>query len=155
MNRTVFTLATVMILLFFLLTNYDRFFFAVHFLEATIYLVVLLLLFYGIEDWAYGIGTLAPLFWIVLALLSGPLHLGLRALGKLVTFQGVENPVNFLSGLIFLGALALTISCGRSFYRNIWGTQGAWRTALLSVVVVGVYYAVLVAALLRLARPAS
>ncbi len=155
MNRTVFALATVMMLLFFVLSNYDHFFFSLHFLEALIYIVVLLLLFYGVEDWAYVIGVVAPLFWIVLTLLSGASVPGLRALWRLVSLQGVQNPVNFLSGLILLAALGLIVVSARSFHRDIWGRRGALRTAVLATVVVGIYYGVVVATLFHLARPTS
>ena len=84
-NRVVFTLATAMMLLFFLVSNFDRYFFTLHFLESLIYLVMLLLLFYGLEDWAYVMGVVAPLVWIALTLLSGTSLSGLQALGQAVS----------------------------------------------------------------------
>ena len=56
-EKTIFTLSAVLMVLFFWLSNYDRFFFAVHFLQASFYLILLLLLYYGLEEWAYVMGV--------------------------------------------------------------------------------------------------
>ena len=154
-HRLVFTLATVMMLLFFLVSNFDRYFFTLHFLESLIYLVMLLLLFYDLEDWAYVMGVVAPFYWIVLTLLSGTSLGGLRALGRAVTLQGVESPVDLLGGVAFVVGIVLMVASARSFRREVWGTKGALRTVVLASVFVGVYYAVLVYALIRQASPAS
>src|SRR3989338_916628 len=146
-HRLVFTLATVMMLLFFLVSNFDRYFFTLHFLESLIYLVMLLLLFYDLEDWAYVMGVVAPLYWIILTLLSGTSLAGLRALGRAVTLQGVTSPVDLVGGIALMAASA------GSFRREVWGTKGALRTAVLASLFVGVYYAVLVYAMLRQASP--
>lgn len=152
-NRTVFTLATAMMLLFFLVSNFDRFFFTVHFLESLIYLVILLLLFYGLEDWAYVVGFVTPLVWMVLTLLSGTSLMGLRALGQAAVSFSIPNPADFLSGVIMVVGLVLMVASARAFRREVWGARGALRTALLGSGLVGVYYAVLIFALLRQATP--
>lgn len=152
-NRTVFMLAALLMMLFFLASNYDRFFFVFHFLEALIYVVVLLLLFYRLDDWAYVIGFLTPLFWIGMTFLSGTLLTGLGALLRLFTFRPIDDPLGLVGGLVFLAGIALMVVCARSFRREVWGRRGALRTVVGSVVVVGVYYAVLVTTLLRMASP--
>lgn len=154
-HRLVFTLATVMMLLFFLVSNFDRYFFTLHFLESLIYLVMLLLLFYDLEDWAYVMGVVAPFYWIVLTLLSGTSVSGLRALGRAVTFQGMAAPVDLLGGTALVVGIALMVASARSFRREVWGMPGALRTAVLASIFVGVYYAVLVYTLLRQASPAG
>jgi len=152
-NRVVFTLATAMMLLFFLVSNFDRYFFTLHFLESLIYLVMLLLLFYGLEDWAYVMGVVAPLVWIALTLLSGTSLSALQALGQAVSFQGVRSPVDLLGGTALMVGIALMAACARAFRREVWGTKGALRTVVLASLIVGVYYAVLVYAMLRQASP--
>ena len=152
-NRVVFTLATAMMLLFFLVSNFDRYFFTLHFLESLIYLVMLLLLFYGLEDWAYVMGVVAPLVWIALTLLSGTSLSGLQALGQAVSFQGVRSPVDLLGGIALVVGIALMAASARAFRREVWGTKGALRTVVLASLIVGVYYAVLVYALIRQASP--
>lgn len=152
-HRLVFTLATVMMLLFFLVSNFDRYFFTLHFLESLIYLVMLLLLFYDLEDWAYVMGVVAPLYWIILTLLSGTSLAGLRALGRAVTLRGVTSPVDLLGGVALVVGIALMAASAGSFRREVWGTKGALRTVVLASLFVGVYYAVLVYAMLRQASP--
>ena len=152
-HRLVFTLATVMMLLFFLVSNFDRYFFTLHFLESLIYLVMLLLLFYDLEDWAYVMGVVAPLYWIILTLLSGTSLAGLRALGRAVSLQGVTSPVDLLGGVALVVGIALMAASAGSFRREVWGTKGALRTVVLASLFVGVYYAVLVYAMLRQASP--
>lgn len=152
-HRLVFSLATGMMLLFFLISNFDRYFFTLHFLESLIYLVMLLLLFYDLEDWAYVMGVVAPFYWIVLTLLSGTSVSGLQALGRAVTFQGMAAPVDLLSGTALVVGIALMVASARSFRREVWGTPGALRTVVLASLFVGVYYAVLVYTLIRQASP--
>lgn len=152
-NRSVFILATVMMLLFFLVSNYDRFFFTVHFLESLMYLVILLLLYYGLEEWAYVMSFVTPLVWIVLTLLSGTSLMGLRALAQAVREQRVAFPAEFLSGVILVAGIALMGASGRAFKREVWGRREALRTAVLGTALVGIYYAILIVALLRLSRP--
>jgi len=154
-NRLVFTLATVMMVLFFLVSNFDRYFFTVHFLESLIYLVMLLLLFYGLEEWAYVMGVVAPLVWTALTLLSGTSVAGLRALGRAVSFQGVSSPVELLGGVLLVVGVALMVASARAFRREVWGTKGALRTVVLASLIVAVYYAALVYALLHQASPGS
>src|SRR3972149_1308936 len=124
-HRLVFTLATVMMLLFFLVSNFDRYFFTLHFLESLIYLVMLLLLFDGLEDWAYVMGVVAPLVWIALTLLSGAALSALQALGQAVSFQGVRSPVALLGGTALMVGVGLMAACARAFRREVWGTKGA------------------------------
>jgi hypothetical protein len=88
-NRGVFTLATVMMVLFFLASHYDNSLFLLHFLEAVIYAVILILLFYGLDEWAYVMSFLTPLLWTILTALTGTLFLGLSSLWDAVTFQEV------------------------------------------------------------------
>lgn len=152
-NRAVFTLATILMVLFFLVANFDRYFFTLHFLESLIYVVMLLLLFYDLEDWAYVIGFVTPLLWMLSSLLSGALGLGLRALGRLLTLQPVTNPIDVLSALVFLVGLMLMASSAWAFRREVWGQPGALRTAVWATVVVWIYYAALIAIMFRMATP--
>ncbi|MGH9788059.1 MAG: hypothetical protein ACRD4U_05090 [Candidatus Acidiferrales bacterium] len=142
-NKTVFTLAAILMALFFWLSNYDRFFFLAHFLQASFYLIVLLLLFYGLEEWAYVMAVVAPLVWIVLAALAGIATSGVRGLGGLVSGGGLENPVDTVAGFILLGSLALLVASARVYKREVWGRPGALRSALGAIAVVGGYYLVL------------
>lgn len=154
-HRTVFALATVQMVLFFLVSNYDHYFFMLHFLGSLIYILMLLLLFYDLDEWAYVMGFVAPLFWIVLALLGGTLQASLRGLWQLVRVPGTANMLDVLGGLVLLMGVALMVASGGAFRREVWGRPGALGIVIWSTVVVGVYYAVLIAALYRMASPGA
>jgi len=152
-NKAVFTLAAILMALFFWLSSYDRFFFLAHFLQAGFYLIVLLLLFYGLEEWAYVMAVVAPLLWIVLAALAGIATSGFRGLGQLVSGESLVRPVDTVAGLILLGSLALMVVSARVYKREVWGAPGALRSAIGAILVVGGYYLVLLYAYLRIATP--
>ncbi len=152
-EKTIFTLAAVLMALFFWLSNYDRFYFGMHFLQASFYLILLLLLYYGLEEWAYVMAIVAPLLWIVEAWLLGILGAGLRGLGGLVTGQGFTNPVDTVGGLVFLVTVALMVASAVMFRRDIWGRPGALRTTIGAILVVGAYNAVLAYIYYRISAP--
>ncbi len=152
-NKAVFTLAAILMALFFWLSNYDRFFFLAHFLQAGFYLIVLLLLFYGLEEYAYVMSVVAPLLWVILAVLAGIATAGLSGLGRLVSGGDLERPVDVVAGFILLGSLALMVVSARVYKRNVWGAPGALRSAIGAILVVGGYYLILLYAYLRIASP--
>lgn len=152
-SRLVFTLSALLTILFFALSNYDRYFFPLHFLEASMYVVVLLLLFYRLEEWAYALAFLTPLLWLALAFLQGILWAGLRGLGELAGLQTPFSTIDVLAGLIALSALALVAASGWAFRREVWGRPGVLWPTVCSAVIVGAYYGLLIFVLFRLARP--
>ena len=154
-NKTVFALATVMLVLSFLVSHFERFFFTLNFLESLIYLAILLLLFYGLEEWAYAVGIAAPVFWMALAWAGGLLGGSLGEFARTVSGGGVQSPTRFLGILVFVGAMLLFLACAHAFRRDVWGTQGALRVLLGGVLAVGLYYALLTYIYLNMARPAG
>ena len=152
-NRAVFTLTALMAVLFFLASHYDNYFFLLHFLETAIYLTVLLLLFYGIEEWGYSMAFQAPLLWIVLGVLGGTLIGGLEALGEMVRFQPLESPARLVNGLLFITGIALSLTSGRVLWKEIRGRPGAVRAFVGSLLVTGAFYAVVIFTLLRMVEP--
>ena len=61
--------------------------------------------------------------------------------------------MDLLGGTALMVGIALMAACARAFRREVWGTKGALRTVVLASLIVGVYYAVLVYAMLRQASP--
>ena len=53
-------------------------FFLIHFYQTTIYVALLILLFYMEDRWAYRIGMLTPSAWRVMALATGMLRAAIR-----------------------------------------------------------------------------
>lgn len=66
-------LAGAQVFCFLLLSHLEPDFFLIHFYQTTIYLALLILLFYMEDRWAYMIGLLAPAAWLVMAFATGML----------------------------------------------------------------------------------
>lgn len=147
-NRTVFGLAASMGVLSFLVSHYDQYFFTLHFLEALIYLVILLLMFYRLEEWAYVIGIASPVFWILLAGLGGVFGENLGEFARAMT--GGESPVRFIGGVMFFVSLGLLVASTRAFFRTVWGTPPAKRILLVGFALVAGFYGSLVYALYQM-----
>ncbi len=154
-NKTVFALATVMLVLSFLVSHFEQFFFTINFLESLIYLAILFLLYYGLEEWAYAVGIAAPVFWIVLAWAGGLLGGSLGEFARAISRREIQSPTWFQGTLVFIGAVLLLLACAHAFRRDVWGTQGALRVLLSGVLAVGLYYALLTYLYLNMARPAG
>ncbi len=149
-EKTIFALSAALMVLFFLMSNYERQFFVVHCLQASFYLIVLLLLYYGLEEWAYVMAFVAPIPWIVVPLWSAA---AAGSLGTLITPPQVWSPVDVLGLGIFLGSIALLGVSGWTYKKDIWGRPGALKTALGAIAIVGVFYAVLIGVTFRIAAP--
>jgi len=152
-NRPVFTVAAVMAVLFFLASHYDNYFFLLHFLETAIYLTILLLLFYGVEEWGYSMAFLAPLFWMVLGILGGTLQGGLAALGEAARMQPVESAGRLVNGLLLITGVALSLLSGRVLWKEIRGRPGARWAFVGSFLVTGAFYTIVIFTLLRMVQP--
>lgn len=58
--REIAALAGLQVLCFFLLSHFEPSFFLLHFYQTTVYLAILIMLFYMEDRWAYMIGIVAP-----------------------------------------------------------------------------------------------
>jgi hypothetical protein len=96
---------------------------------------------------------LAPLLWIVLAILGGTLQGGLAALGEVVRMQPVESPVRLVNGLLFLAGIALSATSGRVLWKDIRGRPGALWAFIGSFLVTGAFYAIVIFTLFRMVEP--
>ena len=61
-----------------LLTHLEPDFFLIHFYEAIVYIGILVMLFYMEDRWAYMIGILSSIIWLVYAYVSGILSDSVR-----------------------------------------------------------------------------
>ncbi len=152
-NRLVFGFSVVLVVLFFLLSNFERYFFLLHFLQSALFLVILVLLFYRLEEWAYVLGFLTSLLWLLLAVLQGMFFAGMRGLGQLAQLKAAENPIDAVTGVIVLAQAALAVTSGYAYRKESWGLPEAKRAALWGAAIIGVYYTLLIYALFRLSRP--
>jgi hypothetical protein len=143
-HRGIATLAVAAIASFLLLSRYDPQFFLMHLYESGIYMVLLFLLRYEEEEWAYVLGIAAPAAWLVLISAT---NLGgiLRQMSRVIEFRRPDYPANLIGGVAMLLSLLMLGSCVYRWRQARWGFRHAWRTVGVIATIVVVYYGVLVA----------
>ena len=143
--RDLATLASLQVICFLLLTHLEPDFFLLHLYQAIIYMAILLMLFYMEDRWAYMLGILAPVAWLLLAYASGLLG---GALGQLLRLANRSdwpgNGVSLLAALTALLAVLMVVFCGLRWRRSFHGLGYGWSTFLTCLGVVVVYYGILV-----------
>jgi hypothetical protein len=153
-HRGIASLAVALGLCFLLLSHYDPQFFLIHFYESLIYLAIVLMLFYFEDRWAYMMGIVAPAAWLVLTGLWG----GLRGLTVQISpaFHPGSSffPTGLLTSFVIVLSVALIACCVSRWRHEFTGLGKGRSTLLVSLAVVGAYYAVLVLWILRWPPPA-
>lgn len=148
-HRGIASLTLALGLCFLLLSHYDPQFFLIHFYESLIYLAIVLMLFYFEDRWAYMMGMVAPAAWLGLSAAWG----GLRGMSLHVSpvFHPGSSffPAGLLTALATVLSVALIVSSANRWHREFTGLGKGRSTLLVSLAVVGVYYAVLVLWILR------
>jgi len=142
--RDIATLSALLIICFLLLTHLEPDFFMFHLYQTIIYIAILVMLFYLEDRWAYMIGILAPLAWLVLAFETGMLGAALRQLFKLTSGRMVTNEVSLVAGITALLSVVMMIFCGYRWKRHYSGLGKGLSTFLVSLAIVTAYYAILV-----------
>ena len=146
MNKRNFQLALLLSVgmagLSLMLTFYDKFFFQEHMAESLIYIAILLLMFFRLEEWAYGLGIMTPIFWILLAFFIGRLgdDRGIQLFDGLLGRVGAEK---LLASYMLVGAIALFSASANAYRRVIWGTPKALQRLVISFALVGAFYAII------------
>src|ERR1700745_2668841 len=69
--RDIATLAATQLVCFLFLTHLEPDFFLVHLYQSILYIAILVMLFYMEDRWAYMIGMLASVVWLVMAYATG------------------------------------------------------------------------------------
>jgi hypothetical protein len=142
--RDIATLSALQVLCFLLLTHLEPDFFLFHLYQTIIYLAILLMLFYMEDRWAYMIGLLAPMAWLVLAFESGLLGAALRQLFRLSRAQAVSNQVSLVAGITALLSLLMIGCCAYRWKRHYSGLGKSLSTFLICLAIVVGYYGILV-----------
>lgn len=108
-------------------------------------MAILLMLFYMEDRWAYMIGMLAPVAWLILAYASGLLGGALRQLLRLADHkEWPGNQMSLLAAITALLAVLMIVFCGLRWKRSFHGVGKGLSTFLVSLGVVVVYYGILV-----------
>ena len=143
-HRGIAGLAVAAIVSFVLLSQFDPQFSLLHIYESAIYMVLIFLLYYEQEEWAYVLGVAAPAAWLVLISAS---NLGgiLRQAERVIRFERPDSPANLIGALAMAISLAMLVTCVYRWRHARWGFRHAWRTISVIAVMVAAYYGVLVA----------
>jgi hypothetical protein len=143
-HRGLATISGAMMFCFLMLAGVDTPFFFLHFYESMIYLAIVLMLFYLEDRWAYMLGMLAPVIWVVLMLLNGQLWGALRQPVNYFS-QGLQpTGVGMVTLLTAVVAVMMFVGCLRHWRREFAGLGKGWSTFLVSLVIMLVYYGILI-----------
>lgn len=148
-HRGIASLALALALCFLFLSRFDAQFFLIHFYESLIYLAIVLMLFYFEDRWAYMMGIVAPAVWLALTVTWAGVRGVAHQISLAFTPGNAFFPTGLLTALTILLSLALIGSCAKRWRREFTGLRKGSSTFLVSLAVVGAYYAVLVVWILR------
>jgi hypothetical protein len=163
-HRGIATLAGLLMFCFFLLSHLDPGFFLYHLYQSLIFLVIILMLFYFEDHYAYMLGMIAPSAWLLLIFATGLLGGAMSQFWMILTFRigkavpvtpGIVqheaqfNPVSFLAGITALLAVAMIGFCAQRWKREYAGSGKGLTTFLVSLGIVVVYYGVMILFFIR------
>lgn len=143
--RDIATLSGLQVLCFLFLTHFDQEFFLLHLYQSVLYVAILIMLFYMEDRWAYMIGMLAPVVWLVMAFATGLLGGAARQLGLMLSGGAPTNVVSLLAAATAVLAVLMIVFSARHWAREYAGLGKSLSTFAVSFGVVAVYYAILAA----------
>jgi hypothetical protein len=141
--RDVAGLAGAQVACFMLLTHLEPDFFLIHFYEAIVYIGILVMLFYMEDRWAYMIGILSSIIWLVYAYVSGILSDSVRRIAGL---RGSPSNADFIAAAALITGLIAVLmitSCVRHWIKEYSGLGKTFSTFFVSLGCVAVYYGIL------------
>lgn len=144
-HRGIATLSAGLMLCFLLLSHFDPQFFLIHFYESLIYVVIVLMLFYWEDRWAYTLGVVAPASWLFLTFVARGFGEFIRQFAGLFRSDVAADPTGFLGGVISVLSVALIVNCAYRWKKEFAGLKKGARTFAVSFGVVAAYYAVMIA----------
>ena len=144
MHRGLATLSGTLMMCFLLLSQADMNFFHLQLLQSAIYLVVILMLFYFEDQWAYMVGMIAPAVWLVLAFGLGTLGGGVREVGRLVSGRTRIDQIGVLDFVTAGFCVLMIVFSARRWRREYAGGGKGLATCLVTLAGVGIYYAILI-----------
>jgi hypothetical protein len=146
-HRGIATLAGLLMTCYILLSHFDPDFFLLHLYQSLIYLVVILMLFYFEDHYAYMLGMIAPAASLIMMMATGLISSGLRQVGWLFSppYAGHKpDPVALMAAATAVMLLMMIGFCAYRWKREYAGLGKGWTTFLVSLGVVVVYYGVLI-----------
>jgi hypothetical protein len=144
-HRGIATLAGLLVFCYLILSALEPPFFLLHLYQSVIYLVIILMLFYLEDHWAYMLGMMAPTAWLIIAFGLGILQTSALAwlhLPQMVRL-GVNNQVSLVAGVIAVLSVLMIIFCARHWKREFAGEGKGLHTFVFSLIIVIGYYVIL------------
>jgi hypothetical protein len=143
-HRGIATISSALVVCFLALSHFEPQYFLLHLYESLLYVSVVLLLFYFEGRWAYMLGMVAPAVWLFLTYATGLLGGAMQQFSRLLHLEGTSNEVSLLAGVTAVLSVLLIVFCGYRWKREFAGRGESGKTFLVSLGVVGLYYATLV-----------
>jgi hypothetical protein len=143
-HRGIATLAGLQMLSFLVLSHYEPEFFLLHWYQSLIYLVIILMLFYFEDHFAYMLGMLAPAVWLLLTYATGVLGGAMRQVSQLMHAQRPSSEVSVMAAISAVLSLLMIGFCAYRWKREYAGLGKGRSTLLISLAVVLLYYGILV-----------
>jgi multisubunit Na+/H+ antiporter MnhF subunit len=144
MHRGIATLSGAVMICFLLLTEADPNFFHLQLLQSAIYLMVILMLFYFEDHWAYMLGMIAPAVWLLLSFGLGTIPGSWSEAGLLVSGRTAVDRINALDILTATMCTLMIIFSARRWKREYAGSGKGMLTFLATFIGVAVYYGILI-----------
>jgi len=147
-HRGLATLSGALMVCFLLLTGFEPQFFVLHFYQSLIYLLIILMLFYFEDHWAYALGIMTSAAWLVLHAGTGLLASTFRQIPSETSrlFSGLtpHNGVAVITVVIAVLSAAMIYFNWVRWKREFMGARKESSVFLGSLIVVTIYYGVLV-----------
>ena len=134
-HRGIATLSGALMACYLLLGHFEPEFFLLHFYESLIYLMIVLMLFYFDDRWAYAFCMFAPPTWFLLTFSTGMLISRLSA--------PTPGPIRLLTMFTLLLGIAMVASSFYRWRREFSGMGKNVVTFTVSLFVVLAYYGTL------------
>jgi len=146
-HRGIATQAGLLMFCYILLSHFEPSFFLFHLYQSLIFLVIILMLFYFEDHFAYMLGMLAPAASLLIMVGTGMLPAGLRQVWYLVSppYPGHKaDPISSMAIVTGVCAVLMIIFCAYRWKREFAGGGKGLSTFLISLGIVVVYYGILI-----------
>lgn len=147
-HRGIATLAGILAFCFMLLSHFDTNFFLMHFYQSIIYLVIILMLFYLEDQYAYMLGMMAPAIWLLGTFATGILGAGVKQIEYIFRppYAGHRiDAITLMAVVTAVFAVLMIFFCAQRWRREFSGLGKGLHTFLVCFCILFVYYGILVA----------
>jgi len=143
-HRGIATLAGLLMVSFLILSSFEPQFFLLHFYQSIIYLVIILMLFYLEDRYAYMLGMIAPTVWLLMHFATGALGGAFHQVSLLMHAREPSDKVSTMAAVTAVLSLLMIVFCAYRWKREFSGLQKGASTFLVSLIIVMIYYGILI-----------